>query len=119
MKIAVNKCFGGFGLSGEAIRFLEANHGVKIYKSWKDLEDNKKEGELWGLEDNSYSSITMYSNAEEFRTDKRVVNVIEKLGKAANGRCAGLKVIEIPDEIQYEISDYDGIETIHELHQSW
>jgi len=61
----------------------------------------------------------MYSNAEEFRTDKRVVNVIEKLGKAANGRCAELKVIEIPDEIQYEISDYDGIETIHELHQSW
>ena len=26
---------------------------------------------------------------------------------------------EIPDDVEWEIDDYDGIETIHEVHRSW
>lgn len=41
------------------------------------------------------------------------------MGKKASGKCAELKVIEIPDGVDWEIDDYDGIETVHEKHRSW
>jgi len=28
-------------------------------------------------------------------------------------------VVDIPDDIEYEIDDYDGIESVHEAHRSW
>ena len=30
-----------------------------------------------------------------------------------------MKVVEIPDDISWEISDYDGWETVEEIHRSW
>lgn len=88
MKIVVNRCYGGFGLSEEAFKFL----GLK----WEGYE---------------------YADIE--RTDPKLVECVETLGDKANGSYAKLEVIEIPDGTEYEIDDYDGIETIHEVHQSW
>lgn len=119
MKIVVNKCFGGFGLSVKAVSYLEENHNVKVYKSWDELKKNKQEGQLWAVQDESSSMDHVYTNADEFRTDERIIEVVEKLGDYANGMCAGLEVLEIPDDIEYEIDDYDGIETIRESHRSW
>ncbi len=48
------------------------------------------------------------------RTNKDLVRVVEELGKEANDSYARLEIVEIPDDIDYYISDYDGIETIHE-----
>lgn len=53
------------------------------------------------------------------RTDPKLIQVIEELGKKANGSCADLKIVEIPDDVDWEIDDYDGSETIHEKHRSW
>ena len=48
-----------------------------------------------------------------------LVDVVERLGKKANGESAELKVVEIPDGVEYEIDEYDGVESIHEKHRSW
>lgn len=53
------------------------------------------------------------------RTDPTLLEVVERLGKAANGRCADLEIIEIPDGVQWEIDEYDGMETVDEVHRSW
>ena len=54
------------------------------------------------------------------RTSKYLVEAVEKLGTSvASGSMACLEVVEIPDDISYEIDEYDGIETIHETHRSW
>lgn len=53
------------------------------------------------------------------RADPLLVQVVEELGVEANGSCAELRVIEIPDGVDYEIDDYDGVETIHEKHRVW
>ena len=56
----------------------------------------------------------------EDRADPKLVQVVEELGsEKASGSCAELKVVKIPDGTDYVIEDYDGVESIHEKHQSW
>ena len=92
MKIVVNRCYGGFGLSEEAYDFL----GLKWdgYYGYAYMPDDK-------------------------RTDPKLVECVEKLGEKANGKFAKLEVVEIPDDVMWEISSYDGWETIEEKHRSW
>lgn len=88
MKIVINRCFGGFGLSEKAYQYL---------------------GKEWDG----------YGSAYWARNDKRLVKCVEELGAEANGSCANLKVVEIPDDVEWEIDEYDGMETIEEVHRSW
>ena len=91
MKVVVNKCYGGFGLSQKAYKFLDL--------MW----------DGYGYKYNDYNK----------RTDAKLVECVETLGEEASGMLANLKVVEIPDDIEWEIDYYDGIETIHEVHRSW
>ena len=91
MKVVINRCFGGFGLSEKAYEFL-------------------------GLE---WDGFGYKYNGDYFRTDAKLVECVETLGEEANGRYAELKVVEIPDDVEWEIDYYDGVETIHEVHRSW
>lgn len=89
MKVVINKCFGGFSLSEEAYEFL----GLE----W--------DGHGYGYNDD--------------RTDERLVECVEKLGEKSFGDFARLEVVEIPDGAEWYIDDYDGIETIREVHRTW
>ena len=44
---------------------------------------------------------------------------MKELGNKANGRYSELKIVEIPDGIEWEISEYDGLETVEEKHRNW
>ncbi|MGZ8405861.1 MAG: hypothetical protein ACXW38_09290 [Nitrospira sp.] len=37
------------------------------------------------------------------RDDERLVRVVEELGEEANGHCAELKIVEIPDDVAWEM----------------
>ncbi len=89
MKVVINTCFGGFGLSEAAYAEL-------------------------GIEWDGYG----YRFAKD-RTNPQLVAVVEKLGKAANGMCAKLKVVEIPDDVKWEIQEYDGREYVREESREW
>lgn len=95
MKIVINDCFGGFGLSKEAYDFMN-------------------------IECERFMGLTYYSQTyEPSRDDPKLVECVETLGKKASGRFANLKVVEIPDGIEWEIEDYDGMETVVEKHRRW
>ncbi len=53
------------------------------------------------------------------RNDATLVRVVEELCADANGHCAELKVVTIPDEVQWGISKTDGIEHVSEVHRTW
>ena len=57
------------------------------------------------------------------RTDPDLIKVVEELGgehrKGASGRFAKLKIVEIPDGLDWEIDDDDGWETIREKAKKW
>lgn len=116
MKVAVNKCYGGFSLSDEAHEML-VSLGVKLYENWERLEERENKDEPWIVKSGPYS-FGKYSSSID-RTDERLIKTIEKLGKKASGMCGNIKVIDIPDGIEYEIDDYDGFETVREKHRSW
>lgn len=65
------------------------------------------------------STIYYLNRNEEFRTDPDLIKIIKLMGKNANGACADLKIIEIPNDIDWEIDEYDSIETIREKHRTW
>lgn len=82
-------------------------------KKWHSMTDEEKN--LWNSE---YEKIRLTSCPEN-RTDKLLIQVIEELGEEANGNCASLKIVEIPDGIDYSIEEYDGNEHIAESHRTW
>lgn len=87
MKVVINRCWGGFGLSEKAMAMFKALGGDKLYCCK--------------------------------RNDPILVKVVETLGEEANDEYSSLKVVEIPDDVDFYIDDYDGMETIEECHRSW
>ncbi len=53
------------------------------------------------------------------RDDAKLVRVVEELLGDANGHCAELKVVTIPDEVQWVIAKTDGVEHVSEVHRIW
>ena len=52
------------------------------------------------------------------RCNLDLISVIEKIGSRANGDHSELKIVEIPDDVEYIIEEYDGLEWISEVHNS-
>jgi hypothetical protein len=142
MKIVINRCFGGYGLSHEAImRYLDLR-GITVYPeqsegggTWKFLTYwlVKPEDRLEEKEGESFYTMTMderqdynkrfsdetFGVEDISRDDPVLIEVIEELGDAANGDCAELAIVEIPDDVEWEISEYDGSEHVAEKHRVW
>lgn len=54
------------------------------------------------------------------RDDPHLITVVEMLGrKASSGQYANLKVITIPDGVDWVVKDYDGVEWVAEKHRTW
>lgn len=67
----------------------------------------------------AYDAVSVPYCRDIPRDDADLVAVVEGMGKAANGRRAELEVIEIPDGIDWEVDEYDGLERVVEAHRSW
>ena len=140
MKVVINSCYGGFGLSHEAVmRYCEIK-GITVYPEqgkdfWKfwtywtvKPEDRieSKEGEAFysmSIEDRrayneAHSAQTVYPRDIE-RNDPALVQVVEEMGSKADGDHAELAVVEIPDDVNYVVEEYDGMEHIAEAHRTW
>lgn len=111
MKLVLNKCYGGFGLSDLAYRRL-IELGVKVYDDINDLPEARESEELWILDDKRHRNY--YSNVDDsqFRSHPLLIQVVEELGEEdASGQLSMLKIVEIEDGVDFEIYNYDGVET--------
>jgi xanthine dehydrogenase molybdopterin-binding subunit B len=111
MKIVLNKCFGGFGISDKAFEKYLEYKGIDYVKT----EDKRILGGA-NYYDTKEKKLTYY-NIE--RDDPILVKVVEELGDKANGRFSDLEVVEIPDDIEWDIEEYDGKEWVAEKHRTW
>lgn len=122
MKVVINKCYGGFGLSDEGFeRFLELK-GIKYYK-WKHrfggFNYSTVPKEEYFREDGSQEAASYLSMYSISRTDPCLIQVVEEMGRKAESDTSKLKVVEIPDDVSWQISEYDGLECIEEVHRTW
>jgi hypothetical protein len=114
MKIVINSDFGGFGLSDAAYeRYLELC-GIEYEVVHRPFGGTDYWAEGFVGEDEHY--LSYYDIA---RNDAHLVQVVEEMGRKANGPHSSLKVIEIPDDVDWMIQEYDGSEHIAEVHRTW
>jgi len=90
MKIVINRCFGGFGLSPKALEM------------YRDMTQNPQV-DYWEIP----------------RDDSTLIHIVETLGKESFGDHSELYVITIPDGVVWQIEDYDGMEHVAEKHRVW
>lgn len=92
-KIVINSCYGGFGLSNQALELYKILTGIPP------------------AQDLSYGAIA--------RDNPQLVQIVEQLGEQANTGYSLLKVVEIPDYVSWHIHEHDGLEYIAENHRTW
>jgi hypothetical protein len=93
VKVVINNCYGGFSLSSSGIdRYLE----------------------LANLE-----MTANFYDRDIPRNDAALIRVVEELGDAANGACADLKIVEVPNEVDWYVEEYDGNDWVAERHRTW
>lgn len=149
MKVVISNKFGGFGLSHAAtMRYAELK-GITLYPWLDEITkkvygeratlDNptvcihyttvpEEEYERLQAIDMGkpvkagrfHDSGSVYFSCRELeRTDPLLIKVVEELGDKANSRFSNLVIVEIPDDVEYDIEEYDGNEHIAESHRTW
>lgn len=119
-KVVINRCFGGFGLSNKAFEMLLNLKGIEFEKVRakhafrSDDSDYYRKGHVG--ENGHY--LTYYQFGAD-RSDADLVDVVEQLGKDANGWASDLRIVEIPDEVEWYVEEYDGMEHVAEVHRTW
>ncbi len=142
MKLVLNKCFGGFGLSHEAMMEIFKHKGVTVYPYITNIDDDYT-GTTWtrfqgqpptswfdnieylgidpgkdsfvtgiGARCNEYNQFDSQAY-DNYTNDADLVAVVEALGDEASGVFAELRIVEIPDGMNYTIDDYGGVETVY------
>jgi hypothetical protein len=135
-EIVINDTHGCFDLSYEAVMLYAELSGFKLYAYIHDNKDfhkvvpyeynnigfnydpiyNKKlANEQNELGDYKYRFNISYIK----RDDPILIQVVEKLGDKANTPYSKLKIVEIPDDVEWQIQSLDGNEWIAEKHRTW
>jgi hypothetical protein len=131
MKIVINNCHGGFGLSEEAIERYIDLRGLALFKdfnsTWKtnsyytvpvaEFEEVHQQDKKIG--NYARSNALTWSHYDIERNDPLLIQVVEEMGENVNTRFSELKVVEIPNDVEWQIEEYDGAEWVAEKHRTW
>ena len=113
MKIVINGDYGGFSLSDEAILAYGRKKGLNLVKD---------ENTSWNISifyKGTPAKENYFEDREIPRNDPDLVSVVEDLGESANGFAATLKIVEIPEDVDWYVEENDGREWVAEKHRTW
>ena len=88
-EVVLNSCYGGFGLSDAAL---------KLFRELANLPPD---------------TVDVYDSSIE-RHDPALVETVRRLGAAADGPFAQLRIVTLTYGRRYRVNDYDGMEDAEE-----
>lgn len=112
-KIVINEDYGGFSISLACARRMAELGNETAAAEIADYEANPGR---------RFFGLGYYGPSEGgyVRDDPALVQAVEELGGAvAGGEFASLKIVEIPDDVEWQIEEYDGWEWVAEKHRIW
>ena len=145
MELVINRQYGGFDLSHKAVMRYAELKGITLFP-WIGEISKKAYGDKATIDNptvpkhyttvslEEYERVTQndkekgnytesnklyFSDRDISRNDAILIQVVKELGKEADGQCATLEIIEIPDRIDWEIEEHDGVEWVAEEHRTW
>ena len=140
MKVVINRCFGGFGVSHEGmLRYCEIK-GIDVYPVQSDdtfgfwtywtvpveqrmVEKSGEDFYAMSVEDriahNKLRSKQTFDHFDIERNDPALVQTVQELGEKAAGDYSKLVIVEIPDDTEWTVEEYDGMEHVSEVHRTW
>ena len=111
-KIVINDCFGGFSLNKKAVEWMRDRYD--------DIEElTTLPGEYYSDGSGPREEVFEMYGRDIPRDHEALIDVVENTDFDASGKCAELKIVEIPDGVEWVIDEYDGAETVEEKHRSW
>ncbi len=148
MRVVVNRKYGGFGISDEAILKLiemkspliheqtlkehfgnkadiekELNESYSGKKRWVPFKNGFIHDQMTGgyclIKGKTVYAFNPWGDRKILRTHPDLIKVVEQMGEKSWGWAARLVIVDIPDGIEWDIDDYDGMETVEEAHRSW
>lgn len=133
MKVVVNKGFHQFGLSLEALKKIfgdvyvyQPDMLLGLYFRQDSLADRRSRSNNFIYSTHDYGKETLKIDEQHRiyfdtmdRSLNKLVSVVEEMGQKAGAYGTSLKVIEIPDDVNWEIEEFDGQERIREVGRIW
>ena len=105
--------------SSDLKSFYNTYWKVPLSERVQEIDWNKATDEERIVYNEKYSEQTCYEGDIE-RNDPDLIRAIEIVGtEEASGKYASLKIVEIPDDVEWQIEEYDGSEWIAEKHRIW
>ena len=96
MQVVINTSYSNFAISPDAISLIR-----------KKIKNPKAKSQI-----NAYSF-------DNDRSNPLLVEAVQKLGAKANGLYTTLKIVEIPDDVEWRVDAINGKEVIREKHRIW
>ena len=118
-RVVYNACYGGFGLSAEAVRRYAEIAGITLYEHTDEFGftavyrvPREEYERLLAAGEREAANAAYFSVYDLSRTDPVLVQVVDELGERANGQYAQLFIAEVPAGTRYRIDEYDGLESV-------
>jgi hypothetical protein len=96
MQVVINTSYSNFAISPDAISLIQ-----------KKIKNPKAKSQI-----NAYAF-------DNDRSNPLLVETVQKLGAKANGLYTTLKIVEIPDDVEWRVDAINGKEVIREKHRIW
>jgi hypothetical protein len=96
MQVVINTSYSNFAISADAISLIQ-----------KKIKNPKAKSQI-----NAYSF-------DNDRSNPLLVEAVQKLGAKANSLYTTLKIVEIPDDVEWRVDAINGKEVIREKHRIW
>ena len=96
MQVVINTSYSNFAISADAISLIQ-----------KKIKNPKAKSQI-----NAYAF-------DSDRSNPLLVEAVQKLGAKANGLYTTLKIVEIPDDVEWRVDAVNGKEVVREKHRMW